>query len=187
MSLGERIKTQREKKSISQERLAKQMNVTPDEISDWETGESLPDVENAVRLSDIFNISLDYLLKNTPAAPQKEWWEMPFTRDDTESESASDADWRAEYIAYPLAMVAYLIMGFAWGMWHPGWLVFTAAWAINDIGSFIRSDRQQAEFYGLASMVFFVMGFFFDLWHFSWLVYVAAAAIEGVAASRDSY
>ena len=63
MNLGNRIKTEREKLNISQDDLAKKMDISRQAISKWETGSSYPDIEKILRLSEIFNLSLDELVK----------------------------------------------------------------------------------------------------------------------------
>ena len=97
---------------------------------------------------------------------------------DYDSEVTVKSGWSAGDFLYPIALIAYLVVGFRWGLWHPGWLLFTIAWALEEVINSIRNGAKQTEFYGLASVVFLVMGFFFDLWQFSWLAFVVAAIIE---------
>ena len=61
-NIGKRIKTEREKKKLSVEKLAKKMKVEPQVILDWEDGVSEPDTKSVKRLSDIFFVPTDYLL-----------------------------------------------------------------------------------------------------------------------------
>ena len=63
MELGNRIKTEREKFNMSQDDLAKKMDISRQAISKWETGSSYPDIEKILKLSEIFNLSLDELVK----------------------------------------------------------------------------------------------------------------------------
>lgn len=63
MDLGNRIRGEREKLNLSQDELAKRMDISRQAISKWETGKSYPDVETILKLSDIFNLSLDELVK----------------------------------------------------------------------------------------------------------------------------
>lgn len=63
MDLGNRIKAEREKLNMSQDDLAQKMNISRQAISKWETGTSYPDIEKILRLSEIFNLSLDELVK----------------------------------------------------------------------------------------------------------------------------
>ena len=54
----------RKKAGWSQEELAEQMNVTRQSVSKWEGAQSVPDIEKMVRLSELFGVSTDYLLKD---------------------------------------------------------------------------------------------------------------------------
>jgi transcriptional regulator with XRE-family HTH domain len=60
--LGERISTYRKERHMSQEELAATLNVSRQTISKWETGDTLPDVYNAVALANLFHTSLDALV-----------------------------------------------------------------------------------------------------------------------------
>lgn len=64
MTLSEKIGALRRQKGFSQEDLAAMMNITRQAVSRWEQGESLPDIENILRLSEIFDVTVDYLLKD---------------------------------------------------------------------------------------------------------------------------
>lgn len=63
MDLGNRIKNEREKLNLSQDDLAQKMDISRQAISKWETGKSYPDIETILKLSDLFNLSLDELVK----------------------------------------------------------------------------------------------------------------------------
>ena len=65
MTMGERIYKLRKEKSLSQEQLAETADVSRQAVSKWETGQSVPDAEKIVLLSDIFGTTTDYLLKGT--------------------------------------------------------------------------------------------------------------------------
>ena len=64
MKLSEKIVTLRKQKGWSQEELADQMNVTRQSVSKWEGAQSVPDLEKMIRLSKLFGVSTDYLLKD---------------------------------------------------------------------------------------------------------------------------
>ncbi len=63
MEIGSRIKKHREKNNFSQEELAEKLYVSRQTISKWENNRVSPDLHNALMMSDIFNISLDELVK----------------------------------------------------------------------------------------------------------------------------
>ena len=63
MELGKQIKMHRQKAQFSQEELANRVYVSRQTISNWENDKSSPDVNSLVLLSEIFQISLDKLIK----------------------------------------------------------------------------------------------------------------------------
>ena len=64
MSLGEKIFKLRKEKGISQEALAEQIGTTRQAISKWENNQGFPETEKLLQLSNIFEVSTDYLLKD---------------------------------------------------------------------------------------------------------------------------
>lgn len=63
METSHEIKRRRTELNITQEELAKRLNVTRAAISNWEVGRNYPDIQLLVKLSDELNISLDQLLR----------------------------------------------------------------------------------------------------------------------------
>ena len=63
MELGKQIKKHRQEAHLSQEELANRVYVSRQTISNWENDKSYPDVNSLVLLSEIFQISLDKLIK----------------------------------------------------------------------------------------------------------------------------
>ena len=63
MELGKQIKIHRQKAQLTQEELANRVYVSRQTISNWENDKSYPDVNSLVLLSEIFQISLDKLIK----------------------------------------------------------------------------------------------------------------------------
>lgn len=61
MTIGEKIQKLRKQRGPSQEALAEKVTVTRQTISKWELGQSTPDLDFIAQLSDIFNVSSDYL------------------------------------------------------------------------------------------------------------------------------
>lgn len=64
MILAEKIIKLRKQKGWSQEELALQMNVSRQSVSKWESMSSLPDLDKIIKLSQLFGVSTDYLLKD---------------------------------------------------------------------------------------------------------------------------
>lgn len=76
MTLGEKIQKLRKQSGLSQEALAEKVMVTRQTISKWELGQSLPDLDFVARLSDIFHVSSDYLIKDEWNVPD----ELPYKK-----------------------------------------------------------------------------------------------------------
>lgn len=63
MELGGQIKRYRTRLGLSQEELADRIFVTRQSVSNWENGRTYPDLQSLLRLSDLFGLSLDELIK----------------------------------------------------------------------------------------------------------------------------
>ena len=63
MEFNNKLYDLRKQKGFSQEELANRLNVSRQTISKWEVGESTPDMEKLVAISDLFEVSLDELVK----------------------------------------------------------------------------------------------------------------------------
>lgn len=63
MKLNEKIFENRKKLGLSQEDLANKLDVSRQTVSKWEVGSSTPELEKIVKLSELFNVSVDYLVK----------------------------------------------------------------------------------------------------------------------------
>ena len=65
MNLSKKIYELRKASGMSQEQLAEKINVSRQSISKWESGESSPEIERLIELSNVFDVSTDYLLKSS--------------------------------------------------------------------------------------------------------------------------
>lgn len=63
MALGERLKESRVNKGYSQGDVADLLHISRQSISKWENGNSYPDLDNLVKLSTYYEVSIDELLK----------------------------------------------------------------------------------------------------------------------------
>ena len=60
--LGERLKACREKSRLSQRAVAEKLHISAGLVSDYENGHRTPSSEKLVRLADIYNCSIDFLV-----------------------------------------------------------------------------------------------------------------------------
>lgn len=63
MKIGVQIQKLRENENLSQEKLAKQLHITRQAVYKWENDKGYPDIQNLINLSELFEISLDELIK----------------------------------------------------------------------------------------------------------------------------
>ena len=63
MGIGIKIKEARANKGLTQEQAAEALLVSRQTISNWENGKSLPDIVSVIKMSELYEISLDGLLK----------------------------------------------------------------------------------------------------------------------------
>lgn len=61
--LSEKLHKLRKESGLSQEQLAEKLNVSRQAISKWESGTAIPESEKLIAISDYFNVTTDYLLK----------------------------------------------------------------------------------------------------------------------------
>lgn len=71
MSIAEFIRKARMEKGITQESAAQYLLVSRQTISNWENGKSLPDIVSVIRMSDLYGLSLDQLLKGDQKMMEK--------------------------------------------------------------------------------------------------------------------
>jgi len=63
MILGEKIIRLRKQREWSQEELASQLGISRQSVSKWESGASIPDLDKIIKMSSLFGVTTDYLLK----------------------------------------------------------------------------------------------------------------------------
>lgn len=66
MTVGQRIQQYRKEKKLSQEELAQMLFVSRQTISLWEKDQTLPSIDNLIRLKEIFGMSIDEILTGSP-------------------------------------------------------------------------------------------------------------------------
>ena len=129
LTSGEKIATLRKQRGMSQEDLAAMMNVTRQAVSRWEQDEGMPDIENIVGLSQIFGVTTDFLLKNgesTAVRAPKDHAFAPASHPPKQSGLWLYHKFFNTGFIYAAGTGLYLILGFGFYLWHPGWMIFVA-------------------------------------------------------------
>lgn len=103
MNLADRVLNMRKSEGISQEELADKIGVSRQAVSKWESGQSTPDLEKIIMMSEIFHVTTDYILKGI---------------EPTEANSQKSNKF-ASKVLY-IASTAFIVIGLlcAFGGWH---------------------------------------------------------------------
>lgn len=71
MGIADKIRDARMKKEYTQEQAAEKLLVSRQTISNWENEKSLPDIISIIRMSELYEVSLDELLKGDKVLMEK--------------------------------------------------------------------------------------------------------------------
>ena len=71
MMIAEKIKNARIQKGYTQEQVAENLLVSRQTISNWENGKSLPDIISIIKMSELYELSLDEMMKGDKALLKK--------------------------------------------------------------------------------------------------------------------
>lgn len=64
MNFSDKLQILRKNKGFTQEDLADKLNVSRAAVAKWEAGQSYPDIMNLIQLSEMMNVTVDYLVKD---------------------------------------------------------------------------------------------------------------------------
>lgn len=70
MEIGSKLKNARNEKGITQEQAAELLGVSRQTISNWENNKSYPDIISVIKMSNVYSVSLDHLLKEETSMKQ---------------------------------------------------------------------------------------------------------------------
>lgn len=65
VDIAERLQALRKKAGYSQEQVAEMLGLSRQAISKWESGQGKPEIDNVIKLTEIYHVSADYILLGT--------------------------------------------------------------------------------------------------------------------------
>ena len=147
MTFGEKLLKLRKEKGLSQEALAEQIGTTRQAVSKWENDQGFPETEKLLQLSNVFERSIDFLLKDEKT-----------TNDGNERGYYVSKEMATGYIANQKKISLYIGIGFmSWALTGIPYVMFTAnlTWRylgmaifiITGIGSFVLGSFSEQEQY----------------------------------------
>ena len=128
--VAENIIRLRTENKLTQAELAEKLNYTDKSISKWERGDSLPTLEVMIKLSEIFNVSLDYLVSEYNDDDRDEIF---IPKENTSNKLTITL--LADMLVWLIAVVLYVYFNFAFKA--DGWLIFIWAIPISTLVLFI--------------------------------------------------
>lgn len=207
---GDYLKELRIKNHLSQEKLGERLGLSRQSVSKWEQGYATPDTENLLKLSELYGVSVDTILKcgETEEADSREFSE----NNGAEAEgSASDEEKKAEtkiifiekqdhkepklhkkrgwlFISYPVWMVVfYAVIGSCFGAkgWITGWLaLLTIPLFYTGIIAFEKKKPVIFCYPVLVTLIYLICGFFAQLWHPMWIIFLTIPIFYIVCVTR---
>ena len=126
MIFADKLIDLREKNGWSQEDLANKLNVNHQAVFKWENKQSVPTTEQFIQLSELFGVSIDYLVKDYIGQedPQEDYLEIKH------SDGINEKGKRRGYISciyWFLVMVAYFVWSFIGNSWQLSWIILLIA------------------------------------------------------------
>lgn len=138
-NFGERIYDLRNRNNMSQGALADKLDVSRQTVSKWENNMCLPEAEKLLQLSEIFNVSTDYILKGiTIVEPEPVYIYVK----DPESENISKHNERIvrKYVGIIIAIIGALLT--LWMALVGGWLFIVFTGALMLLGILFARDSK---------------------------------------------
>ncbi|WP_125606234.1 helix-turn-helix domain-containing protein [Lapidilactobacillus bayanensis] len=118
MDLNINLREARKHANLSQEEVATRLNISRQAISQWENGKSCPDIDNLKLLADIYDISIDDMLKekaNSITKPDELTIEEPIQESLVKSENPTDESiilMLLSCVLFPIAPIGIVIAPF---------------------------------------------------------------------------
>ncbi len=107
MTISEKLYKLRKQSGLSQEELAEKLNVSRQAISKWETGTSIPESDKLISISNFFEVSLDYLLKDEAE---------DYNRQRKVIEQKKETDSRIRWLAGIITCISGIVCLIIWGL-----------------------------------------------------------------------
>lgn len=129
MDIGSIIKKARNDALLTQEQAAEELGVSRQTISNWENGKSYPDIVSVIKMSDLYSISLDHLLKEDSTVDQSY---QEFLEESTNTVKSKDRLAKLVLILSTLGIWVVTVLAYWYFQYGSGGVGFSmlALWAV---------------------------------------------------------
>lgn len=196
MEIAQRLTQLRKAQGYSQEELAERLGISRQAVSKWERGESSPDTDNLIALARLYGCTLDALVYGDTEADDARPTDAAHPEEPSAAPPAADVDlpegsfydqprprFRKDF-PYPLLVtVLYLVLGFCFGLWHPGWLIFLT------IPLYYLPDSERGYLRLLCNpimvtIIYLLLGFYCNWWHPGWIIFLIVPLLNWFVRKR---
>ncbi len=199
LEMANRLTSLRKAKGLSQEELADKLGISRQAISKWERAEASPDTDNLITLSKLYGVTLDELIGVSPVREpdQASAQSAAQASDPDDLDDPIDPDnplphgsfydhlEQLKHNRYPYPVIVsflYLVLGFVFHLWHPGWIIFLTI----PLYYLPATQRTPLRLLGnpiMVTIIYLLLGCYCNLWHPGWLIFFAIPLLG--AATRD--
>ena len=190
IEVANRLQELRKKKGYSQEELAAKLGVSRQAVSKWERSESSPDTDNLICLAQLYEVSLDELLKTDKPIEEiaKENAEKLATEpvedkvEDKKDEYRRNVIRAVEISVSMFATGGFFLIGCLTGMWHPGWIIFLAIPVIPSlVQAIVNKSPEEFLFPVFIAALYLTLGNTVSWgWHPGWIIFLTIPAYYGI-------
>lgn len=126
MEISKKLKEVRENKGLSVEELADKCEKNIETIKSWEDGSIVPSASELIELSKVYGLTMDEMLYNDTQTPEYDAESGTYQKlgGDGGKKGISKGEIITLLIFPALCGIVYLVLGFALGLWSPGWIIF---------------------------------------------------------------
>ena len=175
--IGRNLAQLRREHGYSQEKLAERLGVSEQEVSKWERAESAPDTDHLIALAKLYGCTLDALVQHAKAV-DAELPEGSFYAQDKPKELQRPR-FRKDFPYPVLVAFLYLVLGFCFNLWHPGWIIFLT------VPLFYLPDSERGYLRLLSNpimvtIIYLLLGCYCNLWHPGWIIFLLVPIMNAV-------
>jgi len=178
--IAQRLAHLRQKAGYSITELADKIGLSADTVAVWERGDASPDAQALLALADLYGVTVDILLQRPIPGSDEVDPHNPLPDGSYFEHKERERDRARQRFPYPvLVTLAYLVLGFVFGAWHPGWIIFLTI----PLFYLPASQRTPLRLLGnpvMITIIYLLLGCFCHLWHPGWLIFLAIPLLQKI-------
>ena len=197
IEMANRMYNYRKQSGLSQEELADKLGISRQSVSKWERAEACPDTDNLIKLSKLYGVSIDHIgwsgikIKEGGSGNVHISFggkgETSNNSGDYSDDSHADTekvntcfkmkDRRRKYLKdIPIGLIiaiVYIIIGTAFNLWHPGWILFLCIPVIHSIiNAIVYKSIRKFNYPVFIVALYLFVGCVYNFWHPGWAAFL---------------